>query len=89
MGTAGQVLAGTAGAPAWTSSPALSGNLTLADSTWAFNLVPLAGYIMKGNKSFISNRGSLNTFIGELAGEGSLLRGEKKHREWLPGAPQP
>jgi hypothetical protein len=62
VGTTGQVLAGTAGAPAWTGSPSLSGNLTLVDSTAA------AGNIMKGAARFIHNFGANNTFIGANAG---------------------
>ncbi len=62
-GAAGQVLTGTAGAPAWTASPAINGNLTLvAASTDA------AGNIFKGTARFIHNFGSFNTFIGENAG---------------------
>lgn len=62
VGVDGQVLAGTAGAPAWTGSPSLSGNLTLADST------ATTGNIMKGTSPFIHNYGSSNTFIGVGAG---------------------
>ena len=61
-GVAGQVLTGTAGAPAWTASPALNGNLTLVASTDS------AGNIMKGTARFIHSYGSFNTFIGENAG---------------------
>ncbi len=61
-GAAGQVLQGTAGAPVWTASPSLSGNLALVNST------PSAGNILKGNDRFIHNTGASNTFIGQLAG---------------------
>jgi hypothetical protein len=70
VGSAGQVLVGTASAPAWTGSPSISGNLTLAPSTG--NTSP--GFIMKGTQRFIHDfpPGSPegNTFIG--AGAGSL-----------------
>ena len=62
VGAAGQVLTGTAGAPAWTASPSISGNLTLVNSTAG------AGNIMKGANRFIHNFGSTNTFIGMNAG---------------------
>jgi hypothetical protein len=62
VGAAGQVLTGTAGAPAWTGSPSLSGNLTLVNSTAS------AGNILKGATPFIHNFGAQNTFIGESSG---------------------
>jgi len=63
VGAVGQVLTGTAGAPAWSGSPALSGNLTLVNPSTA-----TTGNIMKGASAFIHNFGVLNTFIGEAAG---------------------
>ncbi len=63
VGADGQVLAGTAGAPAWTGSPSISGNLTLVNPSTAS-----AGNIMKGANRFIHNFGVQNTFIGENAG---------------------
>jgi hypothetical protein len=62
VGGVGQVLAATAGAPTWTSSPSLGGNLVLSDST------ATAGNIFKGGNSFIHNFGGNNTFIGLSAG---------------------
>ena len=66
-GTTGQVLAGTAvGTPAWTDSPSLNGNLTLANPSTV-----TAGNILKGANRFVHNfgcDGCANTFIGELAG---------------------
>ena len=62
-GTAGEVLTGTGGVPAWSGSPALSGNLTLVNPSTA-----TTGNIMKGASAFIHNFGVLNTFIGEAAG---------------------
>jgi hypothetical protein len=69
VGSTGQVLVGTtSGAPAWTGSPSISGNLTLAPSTG--NSSP--GFIMKGTARFIHDfpPGSPegNTFIGANAG---------------------
>jgi Chaperone of endosialidase len=61
-GAAGQVLAGTGGAPTFTSSPTLNGNLTLANST------AVAGNILKGPTSFIHNFGTNNVFVGAGAG---------------------
>ncbi len=70
-GAAGQVLAGTAGAPAFTASPSLSGNLVLVDPSTA-----TAGSIMKGGAPFIHNfmgaGGGQNTFIGINAGNFTL-----------------
>ena len=63
VGAAGQVLAGTAGAPLWTGSPSLSGDLTLVSPSTA-----TTGNIMKGLNRFIHNFGTFNTFIGENAG---------------------
>jgi hypothetical protein len=62
VGASGQVLAGTAGAPTWTGSPSISGNLTLVNST------ATTGNIMKGASRFLHNFGTQNTFIGEGAG---------------------
>jgi len=62
-GTAGQMLTGTGSVPAWSGSPALSGNLTLVTPSTA-----TTGNILKGANRFIHNFGSLNTFIGENAG---------------------
>jgi hypothetical protein len=62
VGVAGQVLAGTAGAPAWTGSPSLSGNLALVSST------ATTGNILKGGAPFIHNFGTDNTFVGLGAG---------------------
>jgi hypothetical protein len=62
VGLDGQLLAGTAGAPAWTASPSISGNLTLVDSTAS------TGNILKAGVPFIHNHGTNNTFIGENAG---------------------
>jgi hypothetical protein len=62
-GAAGEVLTGTGAAPAWSGSPSLSGNITLANPSTAG-----AGVIMKGTSPFIHNFGSSNTFVGELAG---------------------
>jgi hypothetical protein len=62
-GAAGQLLAGTAGAPAFTGSPSISGNLTLVHPSTA-----VAGNIMKGANRFIHNFGTANTFVGASAG---------------------
>jgi hypothetical protein len=70
VGTVGQVLAGTAFAPAWTGSPSISGNLTLPSSSTAG-----AGNIMKGGNLFIHNFGSANTFIGFSAGNTTMTGG--------------
>jgi hypothetical protein len=67
VGIAGQVLTGTAGAPVWTGSPSLSGNLTLMESTSA-----TTGNILKGTTPFIHNYGTQNTFVGEDAGNFSM-----------------
>jgi len=66
-GTAGQMLTGTGSVPAWSGSPALSGNLTLVTPSTA-----TTGNIMKGANPFIHNFGLLNTFIGENAGNFSM-----------------
>ncbi len=62
-GSTGQLLAWTAGGPAFTESPSISGILTLpaASST-------TAGTIFKGATRFISNPGNNNTFLGLGAG---------------------
>lgn len=68
VGAAGQVLSGTAGAPAWTASPSLTspslnGNLTLVTPSTS-----TTGNIMKGANRFIHNFGTSNTFVGVNAG---------------------
>ena len=60
------MLVGTAGAPAWSGSPSLSGNLSLAASS------PTAGNILKGATRFIHNFGTGNTFAGTIAGNFAL-----------------
>jgi Chaperone of endosialidase len=67
VGAVGQVLTGAVGAPAWSGSPVLSGNLTLVTPSTA-----TTGNIQKGANRFIHNFGSLNTFIGENAGNFTL-----------------
>ena len=66
-GLAGQVLAGTGAAPAWTSSPSLNGNVTLPHSTSLG-----VGNIMKvaspSNVPFLHDYGNGNTFVGVNAG---------------------
>jgi hypothetical protein len=62
-GTAGQVLTGTATAPAWSGSVSLNGNVTLVNPSTA-----TAGNVMKGTHRFIHNFGDSNTFIGEHSG---------------------
>lgn len=66
-GTTGEVLAGLTGvAPQWTRSPELAGNLLLQNSA------PGIGNILKGGVRFISNFGTLNTFIGEGSGNSAV-----------------
>ncbi len=62
VGVAGQLLAGTAGAPSWTGSPSLSGNLDLVNST------ATAGNITKAGVRFIHDAGIHNIFAGFNAG---------------------
>ena len=62
-GSIGQVLVGTIGAPAWSDSPTLGGNVSLAASSTAG-----AGNVMKGGSSFLHNAGNSNTFVGVSAG---------------------
>ena len=69
VGTAGQVLAGTGGAPAWSPSLTLNGNLVLANPSTAGT-----GNIMKGANRFLHNFGG-STFVGENAGNFSLTGG--------------
>ena len=62
-GAAGQVLVGTAGVPAFSGSPSISGNLNLVNST------STAGNILKSGAPFIHNSGSTdNLFAGVSAG---------------------
>ena len=63
VGAAGQVLTGSSGAPQWTGSPSLSGNLVLAGAS-----TETSGTIMKGGSRFLHGAGTGNTFLGELAG---------------------
>ncbi|MBL0121879.1 MAG: hypothetical protein IPP88_03840 [Betaproteobacteria bacterium] len=69
-GTTGQILTGTAGAPAWSGSPTLSGNLILPGNTTAS-----AGTIMKAGTRFMHYYGFSNTFIGEGAGNFTMSGG--------------
>lgn len=63
VGTDGQLLAGTAGAPQWTSSPSIAGNLSLPDSTASI------GNILKGGIRFLHNGGGpTNVYLGNGAG---------------------
>jgi hypothetical protein len=64
VGLPGEILAGTAGAPAWTPDPSISGNLTLVNPSTASSGTS-QGNIMKGANRFIHNYGTGNTFIGE------------------------
>ena len=63
VGSVGQVLAGTSGAPAWTNSPTLLGNLNLWVTT-----DPSVGVITKSGGRFIHNFGVDSTYIGLAAG---------------------
>ncbi len=69
-GTTGQILTGTAGAPAWSGSPTLSGNLILPGNTTAS-----AGTIMKAGTRFMHYYGFSNTFIGEGSGNFTMSGG--------------
>lgn len=62
-GMTGRLLAGTLGAPVWTDSPSLGGNLTLVSLSSV-----TTGNIMKGGDPFIHNTGTGNTFVGVNAG---------------------
>ncbi|MBL8520102.1 MAG: hypothetical protein JNK75_05455 [Betaproteobacteria bacterium] len=66
-GTAGQVLAGSAGGAVWTASPSLSGNLVLPGSSAS------AGNLIKDGLPFLHNFGSNNVFAGSDAGNFNLL----------------
>jgi hypothetical protein len=70
VGAAGQVLAGTAGAPVFTASPSISGNLTLVDSTSS------TGLIYKGAFPFIHNFGAQNLFMGIFSGNFTMTGGQ-------------
>ncbi|MBL0121926.1 MAG: hypothetical protein IPP88_04100 [Betaproteobacteria bacterium] len=81
-GTTGQVLTGTAGAPAWSGSPTLSGNLILPGNTTAS-----AGTIMKAGTRFMHYYGFSNTFIGERRRQLHNVR-RQQHRQRRAGTSQ-
>ncbi len=78
IGAAGDVLVGTAGAPAWTGSPSISGSLTLVNPSTAS-----AGNILKGGNPFIHNFGVANTFLGEGAGNFTMSGGSNTATGYL------
>lgn len=64
-GVTKQVLAWTAGGPAWVDSISLIGNLTLPNST------ATVGNILKGGAPFLHNPGTNNIFAGAFSGNPS------------------
>ena len=63
VGAAGQVLTSSGGAPQWSGSPSIGGNLLLAATS-----TEASGGIVKGTSRFLHAAGTTSVFLGENAG---------------------